>query len=35
VIRAGTQAGPIVVDIAAEGLPSRQLRLHAVAPQTF
>jgi beta-galactosidase len=33
VIRAGTQAGPIVVDIDAEGLPSRQLRLHAIAPQ--
>ena len=33
VVRAGTQAGPIVVDIEAEGLPSRQLRLNAVAPQ--
>ena len=35
VVRAGTQAGPIVVDIDTEGLPSRQVRLHAVAPQAF
>ncbi|MDR6842659.1 glycoside hydrolase family 2 TIM barrel-domain containing protein [Pseudoxanthomonas sacheonensis] len=35
VVRAGTQAGPIVVDIEAEGLPSRQVRLNAVAPQSF
>lgn len=35
VVRAGTRAGPIVVDIEAGGLPSRQLRLHAVAPQPF
>lgn len=35
VVRAGTRAGPIVVDIEAEGLPSRQLRLHAVALQPF
>ena len=33
VVRAGTQPGPIVIDIDAEGLPSRQLRLHAVAPR--
>lgn len=32
VVRAGAQAGPIVVDIEAEGLPSRQVRLQAVAP---
>lgn len=32
VIRTGTLAGPIVIDIDAEGLPSRQLRLNAVAP---
>lgn len=32
VIRAGTLAGPIVIDIDAEGLPSRQLRLNTVAP---
>lgn len=31
VVRVGTQAGPIVVDIDAEGLPSRQVRMHAVA----
>ena len=31
VVRAGTQAGPIVVDIDTEGLPPRQLRLHAIA----
>lgn len=35
VVRAGVQAGPIVVDIEAEGLPSRQVRLNAVAPQPF
>ena len=35
VIRAGTQAGPIVVDIETEGLPSRQLRLNAVAPRPY
>jgi beta-galactosidase len=35
VVRAGTQAGPIVIDIEAEGLPSRQVRLNAVAPQPF
>jgi beta-galactosidase len=35
VVRAGTQAGPIVVDIETEGLPSRQLRLNAVAPQSY
>ncbi len=35
VIRAGTQPGPIVIDIEAEGLPSRQLRLNAVAPRSF
>lgn len=35
VVRAGTQAGPIVVDIDAEGLPSRQVRLNAIAPQPF
>jgi beta-galactosidase len=35
VVRAGVQAGPIVVDIEAEGLPSRQVRLDAVAPQPF
>lgn len=35
VVRAGAQAGPIVVDIEAEGLPSRQVRLNAVAPQAF
>ncbi|SOD55811.1 beta-galactosidase [Pseudoxanthomonas wuyuanensis] len=33
VVRAGTQAGPIVIDIETEGLPSRQLRLDAVTPQ--
>lgn len=33
VVRAGVQAGPIVADIEAEGLPSRQVRLNAVAPQ--
>ncbi len=33
VVRAGTQPGPIVIDIDAEGLPPRQLRLHAVAPR--
>ena len=32
VVRAGTRPGPIVIDIDAEGMPSRQLRLHAVAP---
>lgn len=32
VVRAGTRAGPIVVDIEAEGLPSRQVRLQALAP---
>jgi beta-galactosidase len=35
VIRAGTQPGPILIDIEAEGLPSRQLRLNAVAPRSF
>jgi beta-galactosidase len=35
VVRAGTLAGPIVIDVDAEGLPSRQVRLHAVAPQSF
>jgi len=35
VVRADVLAGPIVVDIDAEGLPSRQVRLHAVAPQPF
>jgi beta-galactosidase len=35
VVRAGALAGPIVVDIDAEGLPTRQVRLHAVAPQSF
>ena len=35
VIRAGTQPGPIVIDIEAEGLPSRQLRLNAVAPRSL
>jgi beta-galactosidase len=35
VVRAGAQTGPIVVDIETEGLPSRQVRLHAVAPQPF
>jgi beta-galactosidase len=35
VVRAGAQAGTIVVDIDAEGLPSRQVRLNAVAPQPF
>ena len=35
VVRAGKQAGPIVVDVEAEGLPSRQVRLHAVASQPF
>ncbi len=35
VVRAGAQAGPIVVDIETEGLPSRQVRLNAVAPQPF
>ena len=35
VVRAGTLAGPIVVDIDAEGLPSRQVQLRAVAPQLF
>lgn len=34
-VRAGVQAGPIVVDIEAGGLPSRQVRLNAVAPQPF
>jgi beta-galactosidase len=33
VVRAGTRAGPIVVDIDAEGLPSHQVRLNAVAPR--
>lgn len=32
VVRAGAQAGPIVVDIEAESLPTRQVRLQAVAP---
>ena len=35
VVRAGTRAGPVVIDIEAEGLPSRQVRLHAVAPHTL
>ncbi|HEX5663734.1 MAG TPA: glycoside hydrolase family 2 TIM barrel-domain containing protein, partial [Xanthomonadaceae bacterium] len=35
VVRAGTQAGPIVVYIETEGLPSRQLRLNAVAPRPY
>ena len=35
VVRVGTQAGPIVVDIETEGLPSRQLRLNAVAPRPY
>jgi len=35
VVRADTRAGPIVVDIEAEGLPSRHVQLHAVAPQPF
>jgi hypothetical protein len=35
VVRAGAQTGPIIVDIETEGLPSRQVRLHAVAPQSF
>jgi beta-galactosidase len=33
VIRAGTQAGPIIVDIDTEGLPSRQVRLQVVTPR--
>lgn len=33
VVRAGTQVGPIVVEIDTEGLPSRQVRLHSVAPR--
>ena len=28
-------AGPIVIDIETEGLPSRQLRLNAVAPRPY
>jgi beta-galactosidase len=35
VIRAGTRPGPVIIDIDSEGLPSRQVRLHAVAPQPF
>jgi beta-galactosidase len=35
VVRAGTQAGPIVIDIDAEGLPSRQIRLNAIAPRPY
>jgi beta-galactosidase len=31
VVRAGTQAGPIIIDIETEGLPTRQVRVHAVA----
>lgn len=33
VVRAGTHAGSIIVDIDTEGLPSRQVRLHAAAPR--
>lgn len=35
IVRAGTHAGPIVIEIDAEGLPSRQVRLQAVAPRPF
>ena len=35
VVRAGTLAGPIVIHIDAEGLPTRQVRLNAIAPQSF
>ena len=35
VTRAGTQPGPVIIDIDTEGLPSRQVRLHSVAPQPF
>ncbi|HEY0622825.1 glycoside hydrolase family 2 TIM barrel-domain containing protein [Sphingomonas sp.] len=31
-IRAGTEPGPIVIEIEADGLPSRQIRLNAVRP---
>lgn len=31
VIRAGTTAGPIIVDVEVEGLPGRQVRLDAIA----
>jgi len=32
VIRAGSKPGPIVIQVDAEGLPSRQIRLNAVRP---
>ncbi|MCF7220368.1 glycoside hydrolase family 2 TIM barrel-domain containing protein [Marilutibacter chinensis] len=35
VVRAGTRAGPIIVDVETDGLPSRQLRLNAVAPRSL
>ena len=31
VIRAGTAAGPVIIDVEVEGLPGRQIRLNAVA----
>lgn len=35
VIQASSKPGPIVIDIDTEDLPSRQVRLHAVASQPF